>query len=155
MQLLISEILDQVEAASDLNQKINILRQNDSHIIRTIMRLNYDPYLKMDLPEGEPPFKKILERPAGYSESNLNTEYRRFYIWLTPQPTLPKLKKEALFVTMLESLHWSEAEVLLSAKDRKLHKKYKSLTEDMIRQAYPNTITPREKFPEDFDAPLV
>ena len=91
MQLLISEILDQVEAASDLNQKINILRQNDSHIIRTIMRLNYDPYLKMDLPEGEPPFKKILERPAGYSESNLNTEYRRFYIWLDPKQNLAKI----------------------------------------------------------------
>jgi hypothetical protein len=99
--------------------------------------------LKMDLPEGEPPFRKDTDKPIGYSESSLQLELRRFYVWLDPRTTLPKLKKESLFVNMLEGIHWTEAEALCLAKDRKLHTKYKSLKEDIVREAFPLALTPK------------
>jgi len=99
--------------------------------------------LKMDLPEGEPPFRKDTDKPIGYSESSLQLELRRFYVWLDPRTTLPKLKKESLFVNMLEGIHWTEAEALCLAKDRKLQTKYKSLKEDIVREAFPLALTPK------------
>ena len=99
--------------------------------------------LKMDLPEGEPPFRKDTDKPIGYSESSLQLELRRFYVWLEPTTNLPKLKKESLFVNMLEGIHWTEAEALCLAKDRKLHTKYKSLKEDIVREAFPLALNPK------------
>lgn len=154
MAQLISEILQEVEAVKSKEEKQNVLRQYDTPLLRTIMRLNFDPMLVMDLPEGEPPYNKDKDKPMGYQETNLQVEFKRFYIWLTPQQNLPRMKKEALFIGLLESLHWTEAEVMVLAKDRILQTKYKSLTEDLIRSVYDGCLTPKEQIPEELVAPL-
>ena len=154
MAQLISEILQEVEAVKSKEEKQNVLRQYDTPLLRTIMRLNFDPMLVMDLPEGEPPYNKDKDKPMGYQETNLQVEFKRFYIWLTPQQNLPRMKKEALFIGLLESLHWTEAEVMVLAKDRILQTKYKSLTEDLIRSVYDGCLTPKEQIPKELVAPL-
>jgi len=154
MAQLISEVLQALDAAKTEQEKQDVLRQNDSQVLRTIMRLNFDPMLWMDLPPGEPPYKKDLDKPMGYHETNLQVEFKRFYIWLTPQPNLSKFKKESLLVGLLESLHWTEAEVMVLAKDRKLHTKYKTLTEDLVRSVYDGCLTPKDQVPEELAIPL-
>jgi len=154
MAQLISEILQEVEAVKSKAEKQNVLRQYDTPLLRTIMRLNFDPMLVMDLPEGEPPYNKDKDKPMGYQETNLQVEFKRFYIWLTPQQNLPRMKKEALFIGLLESLHWTEAEVMVLAKDRLLQTKYKSLTEDLIRSVYDGCLTPKEQIPKELEVPL-
>lgn len=154
MTLLVSEILDKFEAAKTKDEKINILRSNVSDPLLVLLRLNYDHMLKMELPEGEPPFRKDTDKPIGYNESSLQLELRRFYIWLVPSTNLPKLKKESLFVAMLESIHWTEAEALILAKDRKLHTKYKSLKEEIVREAFPRALTPKPEKVKEEKIPL-
>ena len=143
MHLLVSEILDKFEAAKTREEKIAVLKNNVTDPLLVLLRLNYDHMLSMGLPEGEPPFRKDTDKPIGYSESSLQLELRRFYVWLDPKTTLPKLKKESLFVNMLEGIHWTEAEALCLAKDRKLHTKYKTLKEDIVREAFPLALTPK------------
>jgi hypothetical protein len=143
MHLLVSEILDKFEVAKTREEKIAVLQNNVTDPLLVLLRLNYDHMLKMDLPDGEPPFRKDTDKPIGYSESSLQLELRRFYVWLDPRTTLPKLKKESLFVNMLEGIHWTEAEALCLAKDRKLQTKYKSLKEDIVREAFPLALTPK------------
>jgi hypothetical protein len=143
MHLLVSEILDKFELAKTKEEKIDVLRNNVTDPLLVLLRLNYDHMLKMDLPDGEPPFKKDTDKPIGYSESSLQLELRRFYVWLEPNVNLPKIKKETLFVNMLEGIHWTEAEALCLAKDGKLQTKYKSLKESIVREAFPNAITPK------------
>ena len=46
---------------------------------------------------------------------------------------------------MLEGIHWSEAEALCLAKDKKLQTKYKSLKEDIVREAFPNLLPEKQK----------
>lgn len=152
--LLQSEILDQFEKVKTRQEKIAILKKNETPVLRAIMRINFDPNVKMDLPEGEPPFNKEAGRPIGYQQTNLINEYRRFYIWLDPKQNLPKVKKERLFIEMLEGLHVSEAEILCLAKDRKLSSRYKSLKEDLVREAYPATLPPKEEQKAKQEAPL-
>jgi hypothetical protein len=143
MNLLVSEILDKFEVAKTREEKIAVLKNNVTDPLLVLLRLNYDHMLKMDLPEGEPPFRKDTDKPIGYSESSLQLELRRFYVWLEPSTNLPKLKKESLFVSLLEGIHWTEAEALCLAKDRMLHTKYKSLKEDIVREAFPLALTPK------------
>lgn len=145
MYKLVSELLDDVDKAKSREEKINLLRQYDRPDFITILRINYDPNLVMDLPEGEPPYKKELDVPLGMSHTNLFKEVRKFYIWLDANTNLPKLKKESLFINLLEGIHWTEAEVLVLAKDRKLTKKYKTIKEDLIREAFPYALPPIEE----------
>ena len=53
------------------------------------------------------------------------------------------MKRESLFIDMLEGLHYTEAEVLCAAKDRKLDKMYPNIKEDLIRLAFPDMLPPK------------
>lgn len=145
MKTLVPQVFDEVEKAPTREAKIKVLRAYDHMVVRGILRINYDPKIKMKLPEGEPPFKKDTSLPAGYSETNLFAEFRRFYIWLNDDVQLDKQRKEHLFIQLLEGIHWTEAEVVCLAKDKKLQTRYKSLKEDLVREAYPELLPPPEK----------
>lgn len=140
MHLLLSEILDLVDKAKTKEEKVNLLKKHEVPVLRGILKINFHPEVRMDLPEGDPPFRKEEDKPAGYQESNLVVEYKRFYIWLDPNQKISKVKKEKLFIEMLESLHLSEANVVLLAKDKKLQKKYKTIKEDIVRAAFPQIL---------------
>lgn len=145
MRTSIPQILEEMDKASSKEAKIKVLRAYDHIVLRGILQINYDHRAKFNLPEGEPPFKKDTSVPAGYSETNLFTEFRRFYIWLDPHVNLTKFRKEQLFIQMLEGLHWSEAEVVCLAKDKKLNTKYKSIKEELVREAFPDLLPPPVK----------
>jgi hypothetical protein len=142
MNKLVSEMLEDVDKAKTHEEKVKLLRGYNRPDLISILRINYDPNLVMDLPEGDPPYKKELDVPAGMSHTSLLKEVRRFYIWLDRKTELPKIKKESLFINLLEGLHWSEAEALVLAKDRKLTKKYKTIKEDLVREAFPYALPP-------------
>ena len=55
------------------------------------------------------------------------------------------MRKEQLFMQMLEGIHWTEAELVCLAKDRKIQTKYKSIKEDLVREAYPDLMPPKIK----------
>jgi len=143
MHLLISEVLDSFEKAKTKQEKVQILKRHETPVLRGLMRINFDMGVVMHLPEGEPPYKKVADIPLGEQHTKLEAEYRRFYIWLDPKINISKRKKEQLFIEMLESLHITEAEIIILAKDKKLQQKFKSLKEEIVREAYPNTLPPK------------
>jgi len=145
MKTSVPQILEEVERTVGRENKIKVLKAYEHQVLRGILQINYDPRVKINLPEGEPPFKKDTSIPVGYSETNLYTEFRRFYIWLDAGVNLTKMRKEQLFMQMLEGLHWSESELVCLAKDRKIQTKYKSIKEDLVREAYPDLMPPKVK----------
>ena len=142
MKYLVSELFDLVEKAKTKQEKITILKMNECEIVKGILALNYDPNLKFNLPSGRPPYKRDTDKPMGYQETTLNLEARRFYIWLTNEQNIKKLKKESLFIEMLEGLHYTEADLLCAVKDKELTTLYSSLTEDLVREVFPNLLPP-------------
>lgn len=145
MKTTIPQIFEEVEKAGSKESKIKVLRSYESPVLVGILQVNFNPDVKILLPEGEPPFKKDTSIPVGYSETNLYTEWRRMYIWLDENINLTKMRKEQLFTQMLEGIHWSEAEAVCLAKDKKLQTKYKSLKEDLVREAFPNILPAKKK----------
>ncbi|NDB82792.1 MAG: hypothetical protein EB127_08635 [Alphaproteobacteria bacterium] len=140
MKTSVPQILEEVEKQKNREAKIRVLRSYDSVVLKGILRLNYDPSMVMDLPPGEPPFRKNIDIPEGYSESNLYVEFRRFYIWLDPTKNINKIRKESLFIQMLEGMHWRESELVCLAKDRKIDSKYKSISYDLVYDAFPGLL---------------
>lgn len=142
MKTTVPQVFEEVEKAKTLEEKVRVLKAYESKPLRALLRLNFDPNVGMQLPEGAPPYKIDKSLQDGQSETNLYVEYRRFYIWLDPKVNLPRARKEQLFIQMLEGIHWKEAEDLILSKDRKLHTKYKSLHPKIVQAAFPGLIPP-------------
>ena len=142
MKTSIPQIIEEVDKAPNKETRVIVLRAYNHPVLRGVLQINFNPDVKLALPEGTPPYKRDEKIPAGYSETNLFSEFRRMYIWLDPNINLNKLKKEQLFIQMLEGIHWTEADVLCLAKDKKLQTKYKNLKEDIVREAFPDALPP-------------
>ena len=133
---LISEIFTKINNAKDKPKKIEVLRQYDTPGMRMILKGAFDPKIEWDLPEGTPPYI-ANEAPAGTEHTFLEVEARRLYNFAKGgNNTLNKIRKETLFIQMLEGLHESEAKVLIDVKNKSLNKTYKGLTSDMVKEAF-------------------
>ncbi len=70
--------------------------------------------------------------------TTIRKEFKRFYNFIKGgNDSLPALRKETMFIQMLEGLHPLEAEILCLTKDKKLQTKYK-ITKEIVSQAYPD-----------------
>ena len=133
---LMSEILTKINNAKDKPKKIEVLRQYDSPGMRMILKGAFDPKIEWELPEGTPPYIEN-EAPAGTEHTYLEVEARRLYNFAKGgNNTINKIRKETLFIQMLEGLHASEAKVLIDVKNKSLNKTYKGLTSDMVKEAF-------------------
>ena len=146
MKLSIPEILTQVVAAPGRTEKIAVLKQHNNPVLQTILRLNFDPAVQLDLPAGAPPFKTdrtLVDNTL--SESNLYNEARRLYIFEPGHPkynaNVKKTQKEGIWIQILEGCHWSEADLLNQVKDKELSKHYKGLTAALVSEAFPDLLS--------------
>ena len=133
---LISEIFTKINNAKDKPKKIEVLRQYDTPGMRMILKGAFDPKIEWELPEGTPPYIEN-DAPAGTEHTYLEVEARRLYNFAKGgNNTINKIRKETLFIQMLEGLHASEAKVLIDVKNKSLNKTYKGLTSDMVKEAF-------------------
>ena len=134
--LLISEIFTKINNAKDKPKKIEILKQNDKPALRQILKGAFDPKIEWELPEGIPPYIEN-DVPAGTEHTLLMTESKKLWHFVKgADPSLSKLRKETMFIQMLEGLHKDEAQVMLAVKNNTLNKMYKGLTADMVKEAF-------------------
>ena len=136
-QLSYHEILTKVNNAKDKPKKIEVLQKYDTKELRMLMKLAFDPKLKWLLPETLPPYK-VNEAPLGTTDHLwLKSEINRVFHFLEGgNPQLTTMKRENMFVQMLEALSAEEAKVLLQAKDKELNKHYKGLTANLVKEAF-------------------
>ena len=140
MRKHIPEILQIVNDASTKPERISLLEQYNVRPLRNVLALNFDKNIALDLPEGAPPFKRDEREPVGMSAASLYTESRRLARCIESDP-LPKLKKEAVFVQILEGIHYQEADVIIACKDRNLEEMYPNITREIVRKAFPTLLT--------------
>ena len=89
------------------------------------------------LPVGDVPYNKN-EVPVGTDHTSLRREYKHLYNFVKGgNDGLSGLRRETMFIQMLEGLHPEEAEILCLCKDKKLADKYK-ITYDIVKQAFPD-----------------
>lgn len=132
----VHEIFTKINNAKDKPKKIEVLRKYDQPYIRQLLKAAFDPKIKWVLPEGTPPHMPN-EAPVGTEHTLLRNEARKLYHFIEGGDNQTnKIRKEQLFIQILESLHVSEAQVLIHIKDRTLNKTYKGLTGDMVKEAF-------------------
>ena len=129
----IAEILAKAGKAKAAKDKADILRKNNSTPLQTILKLTYDEGVEFLVPDSEPPY-----RPSDAHESHgmLYSEARRLRIFVKGggYDTLNQLKRESLFIEMLEAIDKDDAQVLI---DMITKRKFKGLTKKNVEEAFP------------------
>lgn len=133
MKKSIYNILKECSQPRSKQERVELLQQNGSPVIQNLLKYAFDPNIEFDLPEGKPPYK-----PSDYldQEGRLYTEVRRLYLFTKGgNPNLNKLKREMLFIQLIESIDKNDAELICCIKDKKLP--FKSLTSEIVQKAFP------------------
>ena len=110
-----------------------IKNYKDEFLLKVIFAHAFLPNYKFLLPEGEPPFKPA-DQPMGMTDTNLFTECKRFHNVFCKAELKP-IKREALYIGLLEGIHPDEAKVMNAVKDQKLQKLYPKITWKLVSDA--------------------
>jgi len=134
--MLFSEILDKVHKAKTKEQKVQILKENNTDALRKFLKAAFDPKIEWVFPAGEVPYTPN-DAPAGTEHTVLAMEAKKLWHFIQGADNQTKQhRKESMFFQMLEGLHESEAKLLVNAKDKKLHQIYKGLSSNVVREAF-------------------
>lgn len=134
---LYSEILEDFGNAETKNERVAILKKNETKHFKTFLTLVLNPKYEFDV--EVPNYRPAIE-PAGLNFTYLDQEMKRMYLYIKNHPARPaglstKKQYDQLFVT-LESLHKDEAELLANLLKRKV--KVKNLTPKFVKEVYPD-----------------
>jgi hypothetical protein len=134
---LLSEVLAKVSKQRTKAKKIQVLKENESLHLKAILIWNFDDTVVSVLPEGEVPYNKN-EAPAGTEHTYLAHEWKVLYNFVKGgNDFLRPVKREQLFLQLLEGLHPDEADIVCMVKDKNLTEKYK-LTRPVVEEAFPD-----------------
>lgn len=136
MILSLAEIVEKTTKMKKNKDKIEWLQKNDSTPLRTILRVMYDKSIIVLLPDTEPPYKK---NDITGIEGLLIKEARRIKIFVKGggYDNLDRVKREQLFIGLLEDVDPNDAKLLVSMIKQKA---LTGLPIGVIQSAYPGLI---------------
>ncbi len=136
-RLDVFEVFDKFEKAKTRKEKIQILQENDCAALRDVCRGYFDDIVQWNLPEGRPPFTPNIPQSVPSTLLKQNRQFKYFVKGLDGD-SMPAFKREKMFISLLESVHPMDAEILISMVNKK--PTVKGLTKKLVEEAFPKLI---------------
>ena len=140
---MVHELLEAVDAERVKSKKLDILRAHGEDSFKMTMIWNFDESVVSMLPDGKVPYQPVesdvqANREKGLPQrSTIRNSARQFYRFVKGgDDQLNKIKRESIFINILETLPPPEAEILVLVKDKALNTKY-NITKELVAEAYP------------------
>jgi len=131
------EILDAASSQRSKAKKVEALRRYEHPSVKMIFVWNFDDSVISLLPQGTVPYKPN-ENPLGTDHSSLRREQRSLYNFVKGgNDQLSTIRRETIFIQMLEGLHPKEAEIVIAVKDKNLEDMY-DVPFEVVEEAYPD-----------------
>ena len=141
---MVHELLEAVDSERTKAKKISLLKQHGDNAIKSLFIWNFDETVVSMLPTGTVPYQpvdstQITNLGAGVANrSTIRNKADTFYNFVKGGNNgLNKVKRETMFIGLLETLHPSEADLLILVKDKQLGTKY-NITRELVSEAYPD-----------------
>tara|TARA_B100001939_G_scaffold103719_1_gene89701 strand:+ start:237 stop:653 length:417 start_codon:yes stop_codon:yes gene_type:complete len=136
MSKYVFEILEEVGKQRNRDDKVKILRENETWALKDIIRGTMDSKVTWNLPEGEPPYTASAphNHPANLIRENVKFKY---FVKGGEGDQMPKVKREQIFIGLLEGIHPEDAKVVLSMINKK---NLKGITRPVVEEAFPNLL---------------
>ena len=132
-----NEILELVSEQKTDAKKIALLKEYECDILKSLFIWNFDESVISLLPPGSVPYK-ANENPLGTDHSSLRREQRNLYMFVKGgNDQLSTIRRETIFIQMLEGLHPKEADIVIAVKDGALEDMY-DIPFEVVEEAYPD-----------------
>lgn len=126
MTKMILEILEELNA-----DPTKVVNYRGNFPLTVLFTHAYVKEARFNLPDGDPPFNPAPE-PFGMTPTNFIFECKKLSRFT--RTDISPMRREGLFINLLESVHPTEARLLLAVKDQKLHKMFKNLNKKFAIQ---------------------
>jgi hypothetical protein len=137
-RLQIHEIFNLVDSSASKEDKIKILRKHASMPLFDVCRGFFDPKIQWNLPAGEPPYTPYEEGPPPSSLLKQHLKFKYFVSGLQESERLDKVRREKMFLNILESVDPGDATLLASMINKP--ETVKGLSVEIIKEAFPDLI---------------
>ena len=136
----IHEILELVGEQRTKAKRVEILQEYRDDSLTAILIWNFDDRVQSAVPDGQVPYKEN-EVPVGTDHTSLRREWKQLYHFIKGgNDSLSSLRRESMFIQLLEGLHPKEAEIICLIKDKELESVYPKVTLDVVKQAFPDIV---------------
>ena len=132
------EILCQADlvAKDNVDHAVNGLQtfgERNGAVAKVLMWL-FNDNIKSLLPAGKTPYKPNDAPGPDLTETQLRFEFKKFKYFVTDQ--VPQVRRETMWIELLEGLPAKEAELMELAKDKT--NPFKHITREIAQKAFPN-----------------
>ena len=132
-----NEILELVSEQKTDAKKVALLKEYECDALKSLFIWNFDESVISLLPPGTVPYKPN-ENPLGTDHSSLRREQRNLYMFVKGgNDSLSTIRRETIFIQMLEGLHPKEADIVIAVKDKALEDMY-DVSFEVVEEAYPD-----------------
>ena len=133
-----AEIFTIISEQKTVEDRQNALRAAVEQVptVAQFLQLAFDKNLVFRLPPGDPPYKPCEQQDQ---HGRLHQEMKKMYAFLNPNINIHPIKKETMFIQILESVDPDDAKMLLAAKDKKFL--YKNINRKLIETTFPGMLT--------------
>ena len=132
-----NEILELVSEQKTDAKKVALLKEYECDALKSLFIWNFDESVISLLPPGTVPYKPN-ENPLGTDHSSLRREQRNLYMFVKGgNDALSTIRRETIFIQMLEGLHPKEADIVIAVKDKALEDMY-DVSFEVVEEAYPD-----------------
>jgi len=138
-RLEIFEILEKFEQAKNKQERVKVLRQNDIMPLLDVLRGTFDEAIQWNLPGGTPPYTPSSEESPPSTLLRQHRNFKYFVKGLRESSQLTPIRRERMFIDMLEAVHPRDAEILISMINKK--SPVKGLTKTVVKEAFPELIS--------------
>ncbi len=134
------EILELANKQRSIDDRVDVLRDHRHDALTAILIWNFDDTAVSMIPEGTVPYERN-EVPVGTDHTSLRREWSNLYNFVKGgNDTLSAVRRETMFIQMLEGLHPKEADILCLVKDGGLTRQYPKLNKEIVAKAYPDIV---------------
>lgn len=137
-KLEVFEILEKVESAKTKKERVQILQDNEIMPLLDVLRGTFDTTIQWNLPEGTPPYTPNIPESAPSSLLRQHRQFKYFVKGLRESSSLNPIRRERMFIDVLEAIHPRDAEILVSMINKK--SPVKGLTKTLVKEAFPQLI---------------
>jgi len=138
------ETLELIAKAKTREEKRQVLKDRENFATKALLQLNYHPNVKWKIPKGAPPYVPNQNT----ADASLHFEVKKLDYYTDPSPhDLPMLRRESMFVQLLERLDPEDAKILIAVKDQKLS--YKGLSYKLVKDTWPDILPDIEENKEE------
>lgn len=134
---LVYEVLDQYHKARTKEDRVRILRENETWALKDIIRGTMDSTVQWNLPGGAPPYTPNEPHSTPSNLLKQNKQFR-YFVKGGPGDTMTKVKREKLFIQLLESIDPEDAKLVIKMINKE--KPVRQLTRPIVNEAFPGLL---------------